>query len=83
MSTNRTNLQDQLDDAAAEKVGAIVRRYRRRCLWFLREDYYPASLSQAVRAMEHIERHADRQGYIRARSLKQWLLRNSSVRSAR
>ena len=31
------------DDAKAAELRGLVDEYRSRCLWFLREDYYPAT----------------------------------------
>jgi hypothetical protein len=31
------------DDTTAAELRRLVDEYRSRCLWFLREDYYPAT----------------------------------------
>jgi hypothetical protein len=54
-------------------VNAIVDEYRARCLWFLRPDYYPATLEERLRALGYIERHGDVAAFRRAAALRQWL----------
>jgi hypothetical protein len=56
--------------------------YRESCLWFLREDYRPATPDEALRVLEAIERHGDREAFRKAATLRQWLSRNSSSISA-
>lgn len=63
-------------------VNALVDEYRARCLWFLREDYYPQTPAEACRVLESIERHGDVPAFRKAATLRQWLLQNSSVPSA-
>jgi hypothetical protein len=65
-----------------QDVNALVDEYRTRCLWFLREDYYPQTTSDACRVLEHIERHGDMTAFRKAATLRQWLLQNSSALSA-
>ena len=64
------------------RVNELVDEYRARCLWFMREDYYPQTPAEACRVLESIERHGDRAGFQKAAILRQWLLRNSNVPSA-
>lgn len=64
------------------QVNALIDEYRARCLWFLREDYYPQTPSEAVRVLESIEQHGDVAAFKRAATLRKWLLRNSSETSA-
>ncbi len=68
--------------AAAEAVNRLVDEYRHRCLWFLRDDYYPATDEDRVRVLEYIGRHGDVRAFRRAAEVRQWLLRNSSETSA-
>ena len=42
-----------------DRVNELVDEYRTRCLWFLREDYYPQTMAEALRTLEYIERHGD------------------------
>jgi len=65
-----------------EAVDALVDEYRQRCLWFLRETYYPATLEERLRVLEYIQRHGDREAYRRAAEVREWLSPNSSERSA-
>jgi hypothetical protein len=76
------NSQEYKDSKIAAQVEALIKAYRSRCLWYLREDYIPETPEQAIRTLEMIERHADRSGYIEARKLREWLLRNTSGKSA-
>jgi hypothetical protein len=62
-------MQDDLEQQLVE----LIEHYRVRCLWFLAEDFVPATPEQAVRVLEYIERYGDREGFVQARRLKQWL----------
>ena len=63
-------------------VDEIVDEYRDQCLWFLRQDYYPATDADRLRMLDYIERYGDLDAYRRAARLKRWLLQNSSAPSA-
>ena len=65
-----------------QNVNALVDEYRTRCLWFLREDYYPQTTTDALRVLEYIERHGDVKAFRKAATLRQWLLQNFSAPSA-
>lgn len=65
-----------------EAVDALVDEYRQRCLWFLREDFYPASLEERLRVLEYIQRHGDREAYRRAAEVRTWLSPSSNEKSA-
>jgi hypothetical protein len=67
---------------AAAAVNALVDEYRTRCLWFLRPDWYPASLEDRLRALDYIERRGDNAAFRRARALREWLSRASREASA-
>lgn len=69
------------DDAMAAELRSLVEEYRSRCLWFLREDYYPATRDEVVTVLRHIERHGDREGFQRAAALRRWLSPPSSAKS--
>jgi hypothetical protein len=60
----------------------LVDEYRARCLWFLRSDLYPETHEEALRVLRQIERHADREGFVRAARIRQWLSPPSSAPSA-
>ena len=66
----------------AEAVNRLVDEYRAQCLWFLREDFYPATDPERFRVLNYIQRHGDRAAFARAAALRQWLSRPSSERSA-
>jgi hypothetical protein len=68
--------------SVAHAVNQLVDEYRVRCLWFLREDFYPTTLEERLRTLAYIERYGDREAFRRAGELRQWLSRNSSARSA-
>ena len=65
-----------------QSVRALVDEYRARCLWFLREDYYPQTPAEARGVLESIERYGDVAAFRKAAVLRQWLLQNSSEPSA-
>ena len=65
-----------------KRLNPLVRRYRERCLWFLREDFFPNTPEEALRVLDFIERYGDREAFIEARRLKKWLSRNFSETSA-
>ncbi len=65
-----------------QQVRALVDEYRVRCLWYLREDYYPQTPDEAVRVLEAIQRHGDVEAFRKAGVLREWCLRNSSGSSA-
>jgi hypothetical protein len=66
----------------AEAIDRLVDEYRHRCLWFLREDYYPITDDDRIRVLDAIARHGDVTAYRRASATRQWLSRRSSARSA-
>jgi hypothetical protein len=60
----------------------LVDEYRSRCLWFLREDYYPSTPSERERVLDLIATHGDLHAFRRVAELRQWLLQSSSDASA-
>jgi len=68
--------------AARDPLRAIVDQYRGRCLWFLRPGYYPESLEEALRVLESIQRHGDREAFQRAGEVRRWLSQGTSAKSA-
>ena len=70
------------EKAVTEAVNRLVDEFRVRCLWFLRPEYYPATLEERLRVLLYIERHGDREAFRRAATLKQWLSPTSSAPSA-
>lgn len=55
------------------EIRDLVKRYRDRCLWFLREDFIPTSPEEIRLVLDLIERYGDRAGFERAQRLRQWL----------
>jgi hypothetical protein len=45
--------------AAREALRRLVDDYRDRCLWFIREDYYPSTEAEVGRILALVERHGD------------------------
>ncbi len=76
---------DPLDTEPRDTFAAIDRlvdEYRVSCLWFLRPDFYPRTQAERTHVLQSIERHGTVDAYQRARTLRQWLSRHSSDRSA-
>jgi hypothetical protein len=69
-------------ESVQRNLRKLVDEYRQRCLWFLRQDYYPRTRSEALRVLRYIEQHGDVRAFRRVAPLKQWLLQNSSEPSA-
>ena len=68
-------------DAAIEALRALVDRYRARCLWFLREDYYPATPDEIERVLRWITTYGDTTALQEAARVRQWLSPHSSETS--
>lgn len=68
--------------SAEAELRRLVDDYRTRCLWFLRDDLYPETPEEALRVLQQIERHGDREAFIRAGRIRQWLSQTSSEPSA-
>lgn len=60
----------------------LVDEYRTRCLWYLREDYYPDTPAEQERVLTLIVRHGDLQAFRRVAELRAWLSHRSSETSA-
>ena len=60
------------------QVYALVDAYRDRCLWFLREDYYPTEAADMLRTLDYIRRYGDLDAFRQAGVLCQWLSANSN-----
>ena len=56
-----------------EAVHRLVETNRLQCLWFMREDYLPASAIEVDRVLSEIELHGDRQAWAEARTIRTWL----------
>jgi hypothetical protein len=66
----------------ARAVDALVDECRVRCLWFLRQDFYPRTDEERLRILTAIQERADLALFRRAGRLKSWLSRTSSAASA-
>jgi hypothetical protein len=64
-------------------VVRLVDEYRDRCLWFLREDFYPETVEQCLRVLDYIQRHGDRAAYLKADQARRWLLQESHTGAIR
>ena len=69
-------------EVVMQEVNLLVDEYRVRCLWFLRNDFYPKTFAEALRVLHYIERHGDVTAFQKAATLRQWLLQNTSAPSA-
>jgi hypothetical protein len=78
----RTSAQAATAAELASAINAFVDEYRSRCLWSLRQDYYPRTPAEQMRVLEAIERNGDLAAYRRASTLRQWLSRISSASSS-
>jgi hypothetical protein len=70
-----------MQDDMPQQLIELVERYRARCLWCLAPDFVPQTPEQAFRVLEYIERYGERQGFMQARRLKQWLSPRINARS--
>jgi len=59
----------------------LIDEYRSTCLWFLRDDYYPATASERERVLGLIERHGDAAALRRVAEIRAWLSQPSSETS--
>jgi len=55
------------------KLRCLVDDYRARCLWFLREDYYPETPGERERVLGLIAQHGDHEAFRRAAEVRTWL----------
>lgn len=60
----------------------LVDQYRGRCLWYLRESYYPETPAEALRVLDAIQRHGDVEAFKRAGVIRGWLSALSNAASA-
>jgi hypothetical protein len=65
-------------DRESTAIDRLIDEYRDRCLWFLRQDYYPSTPEQQEQVLTFIERYGDAAGWRRARELRSWLSHRSS-----
>lgn len=65
-----------------EEFRRFVDQYRARCLWFLREDYYPQTPAEREEVLRQIAQHGDRAAFLRVAQFRTWLSQSSSATSA-
>lgn len=70
------------EDEIARQVDLLVDECRRTCLWYQRRDFYPRTREARLRVLAAIQRHADRDTFIRAGRLMACLSPPSSDGSA-
>ena len=76
------NPDQTLDVEARARIRVLVDTYRVRCLWSFRSDFYPETVGEAQRVLDAIERHGDREAFIRSAETKAWLSPDSNAPSA-
>ncbi|MBM3459488.1 MAG: hypothetical protein FJX77_13285 [Armatimonadetes bacterium] len=64
------------------RIDRLVTEHRTVCLWFLREDYLPATLEERMRVLQYIQQHGNRAAFRQAGELRECLSRLSSENSA-
>jgi len=65
-------------EAAVRALHELIDDYRARCLWFLREDYYPESPAERERVLSLIAEHGDLDAFRRVAEIRAWYSRPSS-----
>lgn len=73
---------DALQPHPDQALRALVDEYRDRCLWYLRRDYYPATVEEALGVLDAIQKHGDRDAFRRAAEIRLWLSPRSNATSA-
>ena len=76
------DLNQTLNAETRVRLRALVDAYRVNCLWSFRSDFYPENVAEAQRVLDAIERHGDREAFIRSAEMKAWLSPNSNAPSA-
>jgi hypothetical protein len=56
----------------------LVNQCRVSCLWFTAPDRIPSEREQQLELLRLVERYGNRDQFVRARRLRQWLLQSSS-----
>lgn len=74
-------MRDDLAEAM-QQVQALVEETRSTCLWYVRQDYVPQTVEQALPLLDAIARHGDLATFRRVAELRTWLPRASSASSA-
>jgi len=71
-----------LDPALDAEVRSFVDDYREQCLWFVRADYYPSTPDEILRVLRWIRARGDREAFLRAGKIEEWLSRTFNETSA-
>jgi hypothetical protein len=72
-----------MDEArVARELRRLIDDYRARCLWFLREDYYPETVADVERILSLIVQHGDREAARRVADLRRWRSQRSTATSS-
>ena len=64
------------------EIEALVERHRATCLWFMDASFRADTPARARRALDAIARYGDREAFVRATDLKEWLSRKYSETSS-
>ena len=60
------------------RVRELVDRHRVTCLWYLRPDYQPETVADALRILDAIATNGDLKTFQEAEEVRRWLSRASS-----
>jgi len=71
-----------LNAVESQAITNLMACYRVRCLWFLKEDFVPTTLNEALQVLAAIEQHGDLAAFRETRRLRAWLSPASSAISA-
>ena len=72
----------KLNAAESQAIAELMARYRERCLWYLKENFVPTTLPEALQVLDAIEQHGDLAAFRETRRLRAWLSPASSAISA-
>ena len=71
-----------LTAAESQAITELMARYRATCLWFLKENFIPTTVPEALQVLDAIEQHGDLAAFRETRRLRAWLSPASSAISA-
>lgn len=63
-----------------QAVNELIGLHRARCFWSAPADYQPDTDEARLTALYQIEAHGNRQAFMRAREIREWLLQISNER---
>lgn len=70
------------DMGSDDSLRALIDQYRTRCLWYMREGYYPTTNDEVLLVLDAIQRHGDVEAFKRAGVLRQWVSATPRARRA-